>query len=142
MTATRNNVAGAEKQHAILLSFVGVSMYQLIRNLLAPAKPTQHTFKQIVDTVQAHHQPKPSVIMQRFQFHSSVRQVGESVSAFVAELRKLSRYCNFREALNNMLRDRLVCGINESPTQRRLLAESELTYAKALDLAQTAEAAD
>ena len=69
---------------------VGPATYQLIRNLLAPAKPTDKTLKQIVDAVREHHHPRPSVTMQRFTFHSRFRQVGESVSTFIAELRKLS----------------------------------------------------
>ena len=114
---TANDVDSADKQRAILLSSVGASTYRLIRNLLAPAKPTERTFKEIVDAVQAHHQPKPSVIVQRFNFHSRSRQGGESVSAYVAELRKLSEHCDFGETLNDMLRDRLVCGINDQRTQ-------------------------
>ena len=41
-----------------------------------------------------------------------------------------------------MLRDRLVCGIADQRIQRRLLAEPDLTFAKALELAHAAEAAD
>ena len=40
-----------------------------------------------------------------------------------------------------MLRDRLVCAINDKRVQRRLLAEPRLTFAKALELAQAAETA-
>ena len=40
-----------------------------------------------------------------------------------------------------MLRDRLVCGINNEAIQRRLLSESKLTYEKALEMAQAMEAA-
>ncbi len=40
-----------------------------------------------------------------------------------------------------MLRDRLVCGINDSRIQRRLLAEPDLDY-KAYELALALEAAD
>ena len=136
-----NDVKTAEKQRAILLSAVGGPTYQLIRNLLAPEKPHNKTFAQIVEAVMRHHQPKPSVIVQRFNFHSRSRASGENVSTFVAELRKLSD-CNFGETLNDMLRDRLVCGINDQRLQRRLLSEPELTFAKALELAQTAEAAE
>ena len=60
----------------------------------------------------------------------------------MAELRKLSEHCNFGTALNDMLRDRLVCGIADQRIQRRLLTEPDLTFAKALELAQAAEAAD
>ena len=103
-----NDVKTAEKQRAILLSAVGGPTYQLIRNLLAPEKPHNKTFAQIVEAVMRHHQPKPSVIVQRFNFHSRSRASGENVSTFVAELRKLSEHCNFGETLNDMLRDRLV----------------------------------
>ena len=40
-----------------------------------------------------------------------------------------------------MLRDRLVCGINDESIQRRLLAEATLTFKMALELAQGMEAA-
>jgi len=139
---TANDVESADKQRAILLSSVGAPTYRLIRNLLAPAKPTDKTLKEIVDAAQAHHQPKPSVMVQRFNFHSRTRQSGETVSAFVAELRKLSEHCAFGDSLNDMLRDRLVCGINDPRLQRRLLAEMDITFAKAMELAQAAEAAD
>ena len=67
---------------------------------------------------------------------------GETVSAYVAELRKLSEHCEFADTLSDMLRDRLVCGINDQRLQRRLLSEPQLTYAKAFDLAPAIETAD
>ena len=41
-----------------------------------------------------------------------------------------------------MLRDRLVCGINDQRLQRRLLAEPMLTFEKAWELAQASETAE
>ena len=38
-----------------------------------------------------------------------------------------------------MLRDRLVCGINDDPIQRRLFAKRELTFEKALEIATATE---
>jgi hypothetical protein len=40
-----------------------------------------------------------------------------------------------------MIRDRLVCGINNEKIQRRLLAEPELTYKKAVELSLAMESA-
>ena len=40
-----------------------------------------------------------------------------------------------------MIRDRLVCGINDDGIQRRLLAEQDLMYKKAVELAQSLEMA-
>eukprot|EP00731_Ephydatia_muelleri_P001700 Em0001g1700a len=41
-----------------------------------------------------------------------------------------------------MLRDRIVCGVRNSSVQRRLLAESGLTFKKAFELVQSAESAE
>ena len=41
-----------------------------------------------------------------------------------------------------MLWDRLVCGINDDSIQKRLLAESNLTYKKAVELTRGLETAD
>ena len=40
-----------------------------------------------------------------------------------------------------MLRDRLVCGVNIDIVQKRLLAESKLTFEDALEIATSVEAA-
>ena len=114
-------------------------MYQLIRSLVFPAKPTERTFSEIVELVHDHLLPAPSSIVQRFKFFCRSQQDSESVSQFVAELRKLSEFCEFGDTLDVMLRDRLVCGVRNQKLQQRLLTESNLTFTKAFGIAQTAE---
>ena len=53
----------------------------------------------------------------------------------MASLRQLSEFCEFGDTLEAMLRDCSVCGVNDDRIQRRLLAEPELTFGKALQLA-------
>ena len=88
-----------------------------------------------------HYTPTPSEIVQCFRFNSRFRRLGESVSTYVAELQALAEFCNFGDTLSLMIRDRLVCGINDENTQRLLLAEKDLTYEKALEIARSQEAA-
>ena len=137
-----NDIKGDDKQRAVLLSVCGASTYQLIRSVVSPAKPTEKTFEQLVTLMKEHYFPKPSVTMQRFAFNSSSHKQGESVANFVADLRRLSEYCEFGESLAAMLRDRLICGINNDRMQRHLLAESKLSFEKAYELAQAMETAD
>ena len=61
---------------------------------------------------------------------------------FLAELRQVAEYCEFGATLNEMLRDRLVCGVQDIRIQRRLLAEPKLTLQRALDLALAIEVAE
>ena len=75
-------------------------------------------------------------------FHSRLRKGGELVAAFVAELRRLSEHCGFGDTLPDMLRDRLVCGIEDGRIQRRLLSEPDLAFKKAFEIAQAMESAE
>ena len=95
-----------------------------------------------MDLVTKHHDPKPSVIAQRYRFNTRNCRSGESISTYVAELHHLSEHCNFGPSLNEMLRDRIVCGIKDQKIQRRLLAEPELTFDKAFKLVSASESAD
>ena len=61
---------------------------------------------------------------------------------YVAELKKLSTECEYGDSLNEVIRDRLVCGVNDRRIQKRLLAEPDLTFKKAMEIAQAMEAAD
>ena len=119
---TANEVEGAAKKRAILLSVVGAPTYQLIRNLVAPNKPTEHTFEELVKLVQGYYQPNQSVIVHKSKFNSHAQQQGESIATFVSELRRLSEHCRYGESLEEMLRDRIVCGTANNQLQKRLLA--------------------
>ena len=132
----------ADKQKAVLFSVCGGATYKLIKNLLAPVKPADASFKDIVKLLTEHYQPKPSRVVQRYLFNSRVRKQGESVAIYVAELKRLSEHCEFAATLNDMLCDRLVCGINDSRILCRLLAEPDLDYKKAYELALALEATD
>ncbi|XP_067104154.1 uncharacterized protein [Osmerus mordax] len=136
-----NGIEDDGKKRAILLSSVGSQTYSLMRNLLSPVRPGVKQFAEIVDLLKAHFKPKPSEIVQRFKFNSRNRSGDESVSDYVAALRRLAQDCNYGDNLKEMLRDRLVCGINNDRIQLKLLSETGLTFERALVLAQAMETA-
>ena len=74
-----------------------------------------------------HLQLEPSEIVQWYLFHTRVRQPQESVATYVAELKRIAEHCNFgdNDRLNEMIRDRLVCGITNDKWKQRLLAEDK-----------------
>ena len=136
-----NKVADA-KQVPVLLSAIGGKTYALLSDLLAPEKPATKTFAQLKDVLIKHFEPKPVVIAERFQFHRRIQMPGETITEFVAELRRLAVHCEFGAYLSESLRDRLVCGLSNEAVQRRLLSEEDLTLTKAIELALSLEAAE
>ena len=135
-----NDIDDAEKKRAVLLSVIGPVMYKLLRSLMAPAKPGEKTYSELVAALSAHYSLPPSEIIQRFKFHSHFRNAGESVATYVAELRSLAEFCNFGQTLETMLHNRIVCEINDATIQRWLLAEPGLTFKKSPEIAQSLEA--
>ena len=59
----------------------------------------------------------------------------------MSALRALSEFCEYEETLNEMLCNRLVCGIDDERTQQRLLEEKKLLFARTLEIARAEEAA-
>ena len=106
-----------------------------------PYNPSDKSFMQLVEVMTKHFCLPPSEIIQRFKFNTRARKPGKSVANYIAELQAPSHYCNFGDTLKLMLRDRIVCGINDTQTQKHLLAEKNLTYAKAKEIALALESA-
>ena len=137
-----NDVTQAGKRRAILLACCGAATYGLIRSLATPNKPTDISYRELVDHVQNHLNPRPSLIVQRFKFNSRTQQPGESIASYVAELRRLSEHCGYGQSLDEMLRDHLVCSMAQVRTQQHLLAKVDLTFEKAMKIAQAIELAE
>lgn len=137
-----NDIDDVAKQRAILISSCGAATYRLMKDVLSPTSPSEVAFAAIVTTMGAHFQPPPSEIMQRFRFNSRIRRPHETVATYLAQLKQLAEYCKFGVTLSPMLRDRLVCGIADERWQKRLLAEEDLTYDKAVKLLLSMEAAE
>ncbi|XP_076301543.1 uncharacterized protein LOC143219479 [Lasioglossum baleicum] len=85
--------------------------------------------------------PVPSEAMERCMFNLAKQDNQESVAEFVARIRKLSMHCNYKDKLDEMLRDKLVCGLRDKDTRVKLFAEKDLTLASALEIATAHEAA-
>eukprot|EP00731_Ephydatia_muelleri_P009139 Em0004g1477a len=134
---TPNDVRNSEQLHSITL----VDEFDISVNPGSREAPKEKTFDQLSKTLKEHLEPKPQTIVERFHFHRRNQEQSESVLDYIAELRRLSATCDFGGYLNEVLRDRFVCGLSNEATQKRLLTEQNLDLAKALGVAQAMEAA-
>ena len=137
-----NDVKTDEKKHTILFSGCGPETYQTISSIVDAETLQSSKFEELVEIISTHYDSKPSFIVQRFKFYNRVRAPGESIAAFVASLRKIAEHCEYKDTLKDMLRDRLVCEVNHDGIQRKLLAEKNVMYDKALKIALTMETAE
>ena len=137
-----NGITDAAKKKAAFLAVIGPKAYKLLGSLVAPGKPGDKSYADVVKLMSDHHNPKPSEIVQRYKFHTLVQEPRLPIAKYVAELRSLGQTCGFGGMLEVMIRDRLVCGINDDRIQRRLLSETALDFKKAFEIALSMETAE
>lgn len=125
-----------------LIALIGEQSYELLSTLASPKKPSSLSYAVAVDLLRAHLQPTPSILAERYRFRQRRQVTGESIADYVADLKKMARYCEFKTNLEENLRDQFVCGLRSDFIRQRLFAEQDLNYNKALQLANTLEAAE
>ena len=73
-----NRVTDVERKRAIFLSVIGPRTYKLLSSLVAPSKPGEKTYDELVVALTEHHSPAPSEIVQRFKFNPGGSDMRES----------------------------------------------------------------
>ena len=141
-----NGITDAKKKRSILLTVCGDSTFKLLRSLVPGGKMDAEdvTFDSLLKLLKSHYAKKQSVVVHRFYFNTRSRKPAETIADYVAALRELALHCNYgaTERLEEMLRDRLICGVNHSGIQRKLLSEGDITYTQAFTFAQSIETAE
>jgi len=94
-----------DKERAVLLSVCGAKIYSLVRSLLASGKPSDKTFKEICEVLGTHDCPKPSITVQRYKFNTCVGKQSVSGASYIAELCKISEYCEYGANLDELIRE-------------------------------------
>ena len=77
---------------------------------------------------------KTKVIYERYRFNNH-----ESIDAYTTALHTLAETCEFGSLKEDLIRDRLVCGIRDNSPRKKLLQEPKLTLDKCLDSYRAAE---
>ena len=80
--------------------------------------------------------------MERYKFNERDRQPGESISFYVTERKLLLEHCDFGVTFEDMIRDRLVCGVRSPKIWQHLLAETELSFDRALKIESVMESVE
>ncbi|XP_061705661.1 uncharacterized protein LOC133516658 [Cydia pomonella] len=125
-----------------LIAVMGEETYDLLSNLVSPKKPAEMSYEQVTEVLRKHLQPKRSFMAERYRFRQRRQNKDESITQYIAELKKLAKHCDFASGLEENLRDQLVCGLKSDVIRQRLFAEDGLKYERAVRLACALEGAE
>ena len=84
--------------------------------------------------------PQKNVIIERHRFYSRFQKPAESFQSFSSELRTLAKTCEFDKVTpDQLIRDRIVCGVSSGKLRETFLNKRDLTLRKAIEIGQVAE---
>lgn len=136
---TINKVTDDKMKVSYLITLIGPESYKILKSLTDPHKPDSKTFDELIAVFEKYFKPKVNIIAERFKFYKRNQKLHESISDYIVELKTLAQSCDFKTFLEEALRDKLVCGINNESIQQKLLNETGLTFDKACELAKNME---
>ena len=132
------------KMRAAFLTFIGSSAFKLLCSLCAPTKPEECSYKTLKEKLDSQYGVKRLVLAERHRFYNYKQQEGQTLTVYLAELRKLAATCDWSEdRLSENLRDKFVMGIrNERLLQQLLTQDHRKSLDDIVELAKTVEAAE
>lgn len=142
MTASGAEGKGTKVKVAILLHALGEDALEVYNTLeVVQANETELTEGDILTAFRTYCQPKKNTVFERHQLWAHPMADTVTIEKYVTELRQKSKDCEFGASENDMIRDKIVFGLNDQRLKERLLRESNLTLEKAIDLCRAAETA-
>lgn len=97
------------------------------------------SYDEVIKAFEEFCKPKKNTIYERFMFYQRKQKANEPFDAFLMDLKKLSRNCEFADKEKEMIRDQIVMGVQDKKLQLRLLEKNDLTYDTAVEKGRQSE---
>ena len=92
----------------------------------------------LIDKFEEHFSPQKNITYQRYLFNTC-SQNGRPFDDFLIDLRNKARTCEFENLQDSLIRDRIVCGIDDKNIRERLLRDNNLTLDRATAIVKASE---
>ena len=138
--ATDLNYAPARKRTATFLAIIGNDAYSLFESLDF-GDQDRNDIDVVIAKFREHCVGETNVTYERYVFNKRSQDTGESFDTFLADLRRLIKTCEYGALEESILKDRIVMGIHNDTTRRKLLQTRQLTLAVAVDICRASELA-
>ena len=138
-TATNMSEKSSEIRTATLLSCIGMEGFELYETLDFPTEDERTKIEKVLDRLERHFVGEVNETFERFRFNQRNQEVSETIDSYVSALRALVKSCNFGTLEESLLRDRIVMGIRDDATRKKLLQTRSLDLKIAVDICRASE---
>ena len=126
-------------QATALLHVVGIEALEVYNTFQWNTEGDNVKVDKIMEKFERYCNPRKNLTFERHSFFSRNQQEGDTIDAYVTELRNKAHRCEFSDLKDGLIRDRIVCGIMNDSVRARLLRESDLSLEKCVDICRAAE---
>ena len=140
--ASRLIKQGREERTATLLTCLGPDALEIVDGLNFASDLERTNPEVVIQKLETFCIGETNETYERYQFNKRDQELNESIDSYVSVLRNLAKTCNYGTLEENLIRDRIVMGIRENSTRKRLLQESELTLNRCIDICRANESTE
>lgn len=101
-------------------------------------EPDDRNLSHVLEGFEAHCNPKKNETVERYKFFQRFQEPEEPFERFVTDLKVLASTCNFGTLRDSLVRDRIICGIQDKQLREDLLKEPDLNLEKCLQTCRAA----
>ena len=138
MISTEKTEKKDEVKVALLLRCGGSELVDIF-NTLPISEEEKKKYKDLVKGLKNHFEPKKYVTYERYMFNIRAQEEGESIDTFVTDLRKKAKNCNYGQLHDELVRDRIICGISDEILRGRLLRMDDPSLEEVINQCRTHE---
>ena len=128
---------------AVFIQSIGQPALKVFNALRYDNEGDKKKMDKVLEAMERHCLGKTNVIFHRFTFNNRSQKSGETFDAYLTDLEDLVSRCSFQAMENpaeQLLRDRIVCGIQDDGLRKQLLSRTDLSLAECIDLCRATEA--
>lgn len=129
-----------EIRTATLLACIGIEAFQLIQTLDFAEENHRTDIDRVIARLDTHFIGEVNETFERFKFNQRIQDSNETIDNYVSALRILIQSCNFGTLENSLLRDRIVIGVRDDATRKKLLQMRTLDLKQTIDICRASEA--
>lgn len=129
---------GNEKRIATFLTCLGPEGIEIYDSLqFEPAE--ENKMDKILEKFNTFCVGETNETYERYTFNSRNQETDETFDTYLSAVRTLAKTCNFGELKDSLIRDRIVIGISDKSTKKKLLQNSKLTLKTCVDICRANE---
>ena len=133
-----SNEVDTEYQTSVFLSIIGRDAFQIFDGLEFEEDEDKKDLNTVISKFEDFFLGQRHEAYESYKFHLRKQEINETIEMFVAELRRLSKSCNFADP-NRTIRDQVVIGAYDDSLREKLLADKKLTLENCLIIGRAHE---